>query len=456
MQMSDSSDEAEDLLAYGVAAAKDKDKVEARYFLEWVLRTDADFDQQVEAWYWLSTITDDPAEKRSCLENVLAIDPQYGDARRDLAILDGRLKPDQLVDPRFDVKPVSPGAQLQPQEMQAYKCPRCGARMGADVLTGALVCGFCGYRQTGSGSGSAPVAGVADAPTKGVPEQDWDAVAFSQKGHRWEVPTSRAYKCENCGASVLVPPGQVSTVCPFCGTPHVIHAEAESELMEPTGVMPFRLTAPEAFAAITRWLGAQRFAPRDLGATSTQATPRAVYLPFWTFDMAGEVRWSGFEESEEYRNAARTPTSGTMPLLFTDIIVPGSRSVSADILERLQFDLHLLVPYSPDELANWPAEIYSISPVDASIEAREIALHRAHADHSLDGNLDIPPTVEDVVVVSKDLSPISYKLALLPIWTSSYAYEGSTFHVVVNGNSGEVEGNVPRNAWQSMLKHLMG
>jgi len=104
--VSDDSDEAADLLAYGVGAAKTKDRDEARYYLEWVLRLDADFDQQVEAWYWLSTITDDPAEKRNCLESVLAIDPSYGDAGRDLAILDGRLKPDQLIDPRVEVKPV--------------------------------------------------------------------------------------------------------------------------------------------------------------------------------------------------------------------------------------------------------------------------------------------------------------------------------------------------------------
>src|SRR5438477_7937979 len=97
--------EADDLLVYGVAAAKANSRDEARNYLEWVLRTDADFDQQAEAWYWLSTITDDPVEKRSCLESVLAINPHYGDARRDLAILQGRIKPDQVPDPRYNVPP---------------------------------------------------------------------------------------------------------------------------------------------------------------------------------------------------------------------------------------------------------------------------------------------------------------------------------------------------------------
>ena len=436
------------MLAYGVGAAKAKDRDEARYYLEWVLRLDADFEQQVEAWYWLSTITDDPAEKRNCLETVLAIDPSYGDARRDLAILDGRLKPDQLIDPRVEVKPVSPDEDLRPEDLQAYKCPRCGARLTAEVQTGALVCGFCGYRPAGSPG----VAGAAGGATGGVKEQDWDAVVFSRQGHRWEVPTSRTFSCENCGANVLVPPAQVSTVCPFCGTPHVIHAEAERELIEPTAVMPFMLSASEAFAAIARWLGAQHFTSRDLATASTQASPRAVYLPFWTFDMEGEIKWTGMEVSLEYGHARTTPAHGSAPVLFGDIVAPGSMSVPAEILERLHFDLRRLVPYSPDALANWPAEIYSISPVDASLEARDRALRQAGADRA---TANIPAMVEDVVMQGMDVSVISFKLALLPVWTSSYRFSGQTYQVVVNGNSGEVEGNVPRNAWQNMLNQLM-
>src|SRR5690348_448290 len=90
------SDEARELLVYGVAAAKANSPLEARNYLEWVLRTDADLEQQAEAWYWLSTLSNDPGEKRSCLESALAASPDYPEARRDLAILDGRLRAEDL------------------------------------------------------------------------------------------------------------------------------------------------------------------------------------------------------------------------------------------------------------------------------------------------------------------------------------------------------------------------
>ena len=53
----------------------------------------------MEACYWLSEVSDDPTEKRSLLEEILA--NNFGDARarRKLAILDGKIKPEEIVDP---------------------------------------------------------------------------------------------------------------------------------------------------------------------------------------------------------------------------------------------------------------------------------------------------------------------------------------------------------------------
>jgi DNA-directed RNA polymerase subunit RPC12/RpoP len=438
--------EADDLLIYGVAAAKANSRDEARNYLEWVLRTDADFDQQAEAWYWLSTITDDRDEKRSCLESVLAINPHYGEARRDLAILDGRIQPEQIPDPRYDIQPITPHTELQQDELTAYTCPRCGARLTPDRATSALFCTFCGYKP----------ADTTNAGKGKVEEQDWTSAIYAVKGHLWEVPTARTFKCGNCGARVLVPAGQVSTSCPFCGTPHVVHSDEEEDLIEPTGMLPFRLSGSEALAAVTSWLGGQRFAPEQLGSRSTQATPHPVYLPFWTFDLDGEVHWTGSEVSYEFGRTSRVRTSGTVPLLFDDLLVPGTKSVPGEILAKLHFDIHSLIPFTADALATWPAEIYAISPVDASLDARDKALHDAQVGNSIINSANLGATVQDVAISGADLSVLIYKLVMLPVWIGAYTFGGQLYQVVVNGNSGEVEGNVPRNVVQNLLNHLLG
>ena len=357
------ADEASDLLMYGVAAARANSRDEARNYLEWVLRTDADPDQQAEAWYWLSTITDDHVEKRSYLESALAAAPNYPEARRDLAILDGRLEAAQLLEPLSEVRPVHPHVDLQANEIVQYKCPRCGARLTADRVSGNLLCTFCGYRP----AHMSQTPGASEVPSAQIREQDWDAAIFSVKGHRWDVPTARTFKCQNCGASVLVPQAQMSTTCPFCATPHVVAASEERELIEPTALLPFILSANDATAAILRWLSGERFAPEDLSRRSTQAVAHPVYLPAWTFDVSGEVRWSGYEVRIEFKHAKMVPTGGSVPLLFEDVLSSATNSLSSDLLSQLQFDTHSLVPYARDLLANWPAEIYSIPPAEASL-----------------------------------------------------------------------------------------
>ena len=68
-------DEARDILVRGIAAAKAKEMEEARHYLEWALNLEPDPDQAEEAWYWLSEISLDPAEKRRWLDDLLANNP---------------------------------------------------------------------------------------------------------------------------------------------------------------------------------------------------------------------------------------------------------------------------------------------------------------------------------------------------------------------------------------------
>src|SRR5439155_11890945 len=228
------SEGARELLVRGVTAARANSEEEARFHLEWVLRTDADLEQKTEAWYWLSRLARDPAERRACLENVLAGCPGHPEARRDLAILDGRLDPAEIVDHRQPVAPLTPHAELGPQDVRGYRCPRCGGALRFDAGKRAVWCQFCGYRE---GAGPGPPG--AGAPGQAVEEQDWVAAIYTARGHRWEVPTERLFACQGCGATQVVPPGQASATCPFCGSPYVVRAAEERELIQPEGVAPF-------------------------------------------------------------------------------------------------------------------------------------------------------------------------------------------------------------------------
>ena len=126
-----SSDGLRDLLVRGIAAAKGGSKQEARFFLEWLLRREAPEEVQVDAWWWLSQVADDPAEVRRCIEEVLVRDPAHPQARRAKAVLDGRLKPASVID--ADHLPTAPALPEDAPGGERFACRRCGGRLAASA-----------------------------------------------------------------------------------------------------------------------------------------------------------------------------------------------------------------------------------------------------------------------------------------------------------------------------------
>ena len=148
-----SNDLAADWLLHGVAAARAGEKDEARDLLEHALiELDVmaevygsnDTDAREKAWYWLSRISDDPKQKRDYLENVMASNPTHPEARRELAILEGRLKPEEIVNPDRLNPAVTPAPKSE--AVRRFVCPQCGGKLSFNPAKQMLACEYCGYR----------------------------------------------------------------------------------------------------------------------------------------------------------------------------------------------------------------------------------------------------------------------------------------------------------------------
>src|SRR5687768_9148022 len=305
--MSFSRGNAYELLHRGVSAARsenERDHEEAEYYLEWVLRTDSDLDQQAVAWYWLSRIAKDQARKRECIENVLAINPSHPEARRDKAIMEGRLNPAMMrANPLEQGTPVVQSQQVAAKDTRRFKCPRCGAIAAFDPNIGQLRCQFCGTQLDETGQIAETPAPGTQGAGGGVSEQDWIAAIYTETGHRWALPQSAVLECQGCGATVTVAPAPASASCAYCAAPYTVRlAEGEmSDLREPDGVITFAFDPTAAANHARNWLGEQARrlgVPDDLPDLSALDSPRPLYQPLWTFDISGEVRWSGFVKAD--------------------------------------------------------------------------------------------------------------------------------------------------------------
>lgn len=75
----------EGMIRAGVDAYRAGNKIEARALLEKAIELD---DYNEEAWLWLSAVVDTKEEQRTCLENVLVINPSNDRAQKGLAALE--------------------------------------------------------------------------------------------------------------------------------------------------------------------------------------------------------------------------------------------------------------------------------------------------------------------------------------------------------------------------------
>lgn len=432
------SDAARDLLVRGIAAAKAKDKDQARFYLEWVLRTDANRQQKIKAWLWLSEISEDPAEKRDCLENVLAYEPTNPLARRGMAILKGQLDPTNLFDPSRQ-SPTPTPASPKPAETRRFVCQQCGGKMTFMPDGSSLTCAYCDRKLT-----------LYQAIEEGamVEEKDFTVALATAQGHTRPVVT-QSFTCQTCGVSFVLGPDVLSLTCPYCASAYVVETSETRELIPPEGIIPFVLTQEEAHEALRKWL-----AKRGLEARVKTSPPEGIYLPAWTYDVSGEVQWTGrgLERQQDWTN--RVSQTGSYPIFYNDVLVPASHTLPAELAQELDhFQLDELVSYHPGYLADWPAEIYQVSVSDASLVARRKAWQEARRVVGVRVQLN---QIQDLKVSSAGIVIEAFKLILLPVWMARYRLQDRDFGAVVNGQTGKVRGQRPRGRVQGWLASLLG
>ncbi len=436
------------LLGLGRNAAKTGDKDEAFYYLEQTLRANPDNEQSALAWVWLSRVYDKPAEKRACLEQAIALHPTNPLARRGLAILDGRLQADEIIDPD-NVQ----GGAAAPNEPRAispaqFQCPRCAARMNYTPDGRSLRCDFCGCTQSLDEAGSR----VQTDYGIGGAEQDFIAALATARGHTQPV-ASRAFQCDGCGVEFVLGPETLSVTCPYCDSVYVTETAETRQIHPPQALIPFNLNEDDARRAVYAWLK-QRKVKRARFSPFV-----GIYLPLWTFDIGGSLHWRGYVEENNGNDIfsgekSRRPVSGSKAIFYDDVLVPATKKLPKLLPKLLNtFDYEQLAAYDGRYLADWPAERYQLTLADASLQARKQIIRemRRHPDRLTSGQ-----QVQKLTVSSGDMLVESFKLLLAPVWITHYKVEDKVYHALINGQTGEIVGTRPRNVLGRLASWVKG
>ena len=424
----------EDCLCDGITAAKSGDNRLAQILLNRAIllnNTDA------RPYLWLSSTTSDADLKREYLEKAIAREPSNMAARRSLAILTGKLDPTKII-----CETQAPPHRLSEASLEVkattFQCPQCGGRMSFSLLVESLTCEYCGYQRGDLGPDEERRSSYSAVEPA---EQILDFVLPTHQGHRW-AETQHGVDCENCGAVVLLPAGQKARQCPYCGSNQFVEGMEQGELIDPQWIGMLKIDEEQAISNARKWLRRGFFAPDNLAHACKHLRLRPAYYSFWIFDGSLEVAWS-CEVLEGQGDAKRwIARNGVEARFFDDILVSGLKALSPAHLEWIQpFKLDDLQPFSRDYLAGWPAMIYNRSLAEASLVAREKVLKEIRPE--LSASIAIGYEKRDLEMSNANWSGITYQHVLLPLWIGSYQFQGKTYPLLVNGQTGKVGGNKP-------------
>ncbi|MEM9477148.1 MAG: TFIIB-type zinc finger domain-containing protein [Pseudomonadota bacterium] len=330
-----------------------------------------------------------------------------------------------------------------PVEEHAFPCSACGSDLRYAPGTGRLHCDHCGNEEDISDVG--PWAGA-------IAELDFRR-ALDNLLPQAEIEETRVLSCPNCGAQVEYREEVHAKECPFCATPVVTDTGTHRHI-KPKGILPFALSEDAARDAMTDWLGSLWFAPNGLTQYARKGRRlQGIYVPYWTFDADTRTRYTGargtVRSTGSGKNRRRTTSwrnvSGRVARFFDDVLVLASQSLPRRFTDALEpWDLSALEPYQPSYLAGFRAEGYQIDLRNAF----DLARQKMDAVIRRDIKFDIGGDRQRINKVETEISDVTFKHVLLPVWMAAYRYRGKSYRFVVNGRTGRVRGERPWSAWK--------
>jgi DNA-directed RNA polymerase subunit RPC12/RpoP len=343
-------------------------------------------------------------------------------------------------------------------KVHRYPCPSCGAILVFDPQGGSLLCPYCGWKEQ-----------IPESAEQ-VQERSYEEYLRPRSG-QLEMLAQNALEvqCTSCGAIVTFVPPEVARECDFCGAKIVAQPKSADPMVAPEGVLPFHITKQQATAAVKQWIATRWFAPNALKKFATPDAIDGVYLPFWTYDTHTTSYYTGergehYYETEYYtetdsqgnsqqksRQVQRTnwySTSGTVTRWFDDILIPATRSLPANRLAALEpWDTQELKAYDPGYLSGFKAQRYQVELAEGFEHAKQIAAGVIDTDvrHDIGGD------EQRVHNVTTNYSAITFKHLLLPVYAGAYRLNQKVYQVVINGRTGEVQGDRPYSALKITL-----
>ena len=257
---------------------------------------------------------------------------------------------------------------------------------------------------------------------------------------------SKLLICGTCGGQFLADKSSLSGLCPYCGSNSITESGNTSGMLEPTGVIPFKISKDEAQNVFRQWISARRLAPLDLKNNSEITDLVGVYVPYWVFDCDtytpykgkfGKTYGSGDDQYTKYHKS-----EGVCKMPVKNLTLVASSRLEKDAYWKSvsKFDFNFMKKYDPNLLAGFWSESYTVDGTTAWQTAMGKIYDMIHRSIKNLENADVVAKID----MKPEASNVRAKYVLAPIWITSFDYHGTIYRVLINGQTGNIVGTWPR------------
>lgn len=330
------------------------------------------------------------------------------------------------------------------QGVDVRPCPNCGGNFVFDISAQKLTCPHCGSQQD-----------IVHELGASVDENALDNFSIQELAGKGKshIEGEKEVVCQNCGGHTTFIGSTTATRCPYCATPlqrSDVH-EAPDRL-EVDGVLPFSVDEKKAEELLGHWVNKRWFAPNEFKKYSTNGAFSSVYAAYFTYDAQAATSYVGQRGTTYTRtvgsgNNRRTVTetrwnraSGHVRNSFDDITILANTGFEQRYIDELEpWPTGSLRPFQPDYMAGHLSRTYD-KDVTECFDTAKMRM-AAEIDHTI--RRDIGGDKQRIDHKATNLSSVTYKHVLLPIWLLTVLYNGQPWQVFMNGVTGEIHGQRP-------------
>lgn len=337
------------------------------------------------------------------------------------------------------------------------KCPNCGSNLTLNADTGLLDCPNCGSSFDPQKlavtveeleAKQAEPTDPSQAPAQAQAQGETQGEAQPQ-----EAPEQTEFVCNACGAKLVTDSHTAATFCAFCGSPALV-GKRLTEQFQPQYMIPFKYSRKSAEEAFIQWAGKGKWTPFGFVSKKNVQKMTGLYVPFWLFNINATIDAKGTATKSHYRGNDEIVESFNFErkaqLYWNNVPLDGETRIDDALMEAIEpFDFRALMPYDYRYLPGFYADRYDQTPQDLSGRATKRGIDGINQalNSSLKGTYDRFTIKENL----SRIDSMEANYALLPVWFLSYKYRNKYYYFAMNGQTGEVAGQVPVSPVKKMM-----